>query len=174
MTIYSLIVLLSQFWTNQFFHVLESCCFLNCIQVSQEAGKVVWYSLLFKNFAICWNPHKGFSIVLEAEVNIFLEFPCFPHDPTNIENLISDSSASSESCLCIWKFSVHMLLKPSLKDFDHTLATMWNEHNSIIFWTFFGIALWDWYENWPFPVLWPLLNFPNLLIYSVYKRVMDF
>ena len=66
-------------------------------------------------------------------------------------------------------FSVHVLLKPSLKDFEHDLAGMWNEHNCVVVWAFFGIAfLWDWDENWPFAVLWPLLSFPNLLAYWVY------
>ena len=67
---------------------------------------------------------KGFSIVNEAEVNVFLEFPAFLYDPSDVVNLISDSSAFSKSCLYIWKFSVHVLLKPSLEDFEHYLASM--------------------------------------------------
>ena len=64
--------------------------------------------------------------------------------------------------LFIWKFSVHILLKPSLKDFEQYLASMWNQCNCVLVWTFFGIAfLWDWTEKWPFPVLWPLLNVLN-------------
>ena len=75
-------------------------------------------------------------------------------------------SAFSKSSLNIWKFSVHKLLNPTLKDFEHYLAGVWNECNCVVVWTFFGIAfLWDWNENWPFPVLWPLLSFPNLLVY---------
>ena len=62
---------------------------------------------------------KGFSVVNEAVVDVFLEFPCFFYDPTNDGNLISGSSAFSKSSLYIWKFSVHVLLKPSLKDFEH-------------------------------------------------------
>ena len=107
---------------------------------------------------------KGFSVVNEADS--FLEFSCFFYDPTNVGNLISGSSAFSKPSLYIWKFSVHILLKPSLKDFEHNLASMRNEHNCLIVWTFFDTALlWDWNENWPFPVLWPLLSFPNLLTY---------
>ena len=68
---------------------------------------------------------KGFSTVNETEVDVFLEFPCFFYDPTN-GNLISGSSAFSKPSLYIWKFSVHILLKPSLKDFKHNLASMWN------------------------------------------------
>ena len=78
-------------------------------------------------------------------------------------NLISASSAFSKYNLYIWKFSVHMLLKPSLKNFEHYLASMWNERNCGIVWTFFGIAfLWDWNENWPIPVLWWLLIFSQI------------
>ena len=85
-----------------------------------------------------------------------------------VDNLISGSSAFSKSSLNIWNFSVHILLKPSLKDFEHYFASMWNEHNYMVLWTIFGIAfLWDWNENQHFPVLWPLLNFPNLLAYWV-------
>ena len=111
---------------------------------------------------------KGFSIVNEGEADVILEFSCFFYDPTDVGNLISDSSSFSKSSLNIGKFSVHILLKPSLKDFKHFLAIMWNRHNCTVVWVFFGIAfLWDWSENWPFPVLWPLLSFPNLLAYWV-------
>ena len=74
--------------------------------------------------------------------------------------------AFSKSSLYVWKLSVHVLLKPSLKNFEHYFASMWNECNCVVVWMFFGVALlWDWNENWPFPVLWPLLSFPNLLAY---------
>ena len=72
---------------------------------------------------------KDFSIVNEAEVDVFLEFYSFFYDPTNVGNLISGPSAFSESCLYIWKFLVHILLKPGLKDFEHDLVSMWNECN---------------------------------------------
>jgi len=82
-----------------------------------------------------------------------------------ISYLISGSSAFSKSSLYIWKFSVHTLLKPSLKDFEHCLASMWSECNCAVVWTYFGIAFrWDWNHNWSFPVPLPLLSFPNLLI----------
>ena len=67
---------------------------------------------------------KGFSVVNEAEVVVFLEFSCFFYDPANVGSLISSSSAFSKSSLCIWKFSVHVLLKPSLEDLEHYLASM--------------------------------------------------
>ena len=95
---------------------------------------------------------KGFSIVNEAKVDVFLEIPCFFYYPTDIGNLIFGSTASSKPNLYIWNFSVHALLKPSLKDFEHYLASMWNKRNCVVVWTFFGIALfWNWNENWPFP-----------------------
>ena len=123
---------------------------------------MVWCCRLFKNFPpfVVIHTVQGFSIVHEAEVDVFLEFPCFLYDPMNVDSLISGSSACSKLSWYIWKFSVHILLKPSLKDFDHKLTSMWNEHNSLVAWTFFGIAfLWNWNESWPFLVLWPLLSF---------------
>ena len=85
-----------------------------------------WYSHLLKNFPqfIVIHTVKGFSIVNESEVDVVLEFSCFFNDPTNVGNLISGSSAFSKSSLNIWKFSVHVLLKPSLEDFEHYLASM--------------------------------------------------
>ena len=75
-----------------------------------------------------------------------------------VGNLVSDSSAFPKSSLNVWKFLVHVRLKPSLKDFERYFASMQNKHNYVVVWTFFGIAfLWDWNENWPFPVLWLLL-----------------
>ena len=71
---------------------------------------------------------------------------------------------TSKTSLNIWKFMVHILLKPGLENFEHYFTSMWDEYNCAVVWAFFGIAfLWDWNENWPFPVLWPLLSFPNLL-----------
>ena len=104
---------------------------------------------------------KGFSIVSEAEIDVFLEFSCFFYDSMDVDNLISSSSAFSKSSLNIWKFTVHILLKPSLENFEHYFARVWDKCNCVVVWTFFGIAfLWDWNENWPFPVLWSLLSFP--------------
>ena len=148
----------------------SNCCFLTYILVSQEAGKVVWYSHLFKNFLqfVVIHTVKGFCIVNEAEVNVFLEFSCLFYDSSDVSNLISGFPAFSKFSLYIWKLLVHALLKPNLKYFEHYLASMWNECNRAVILIFFGVAfLWDWSENWPFPVLWPLLNFPNLLAYWV-------
>ena len=148
----------------------SDCCFLTCIHISQKAGEVVWYSHLFKNFPQFAVIHtvKGFGIVNKAEIDVFLELSCFFDDPMNVGNLISGSSAFSKSSLNIWKFTVHILLKPGLENYEHYFTSMWDECNCVVVCTFFGIAfLWDWNENWPFPVLWPLLRFSNFLVYWV-------
>ena len=105
---------------------------------------------------------------LAAAADVFLEFSCFFDDSVNVGNLISGSSAFYKSSLNIWKFLIHVLLRPSLENLGHYFASMWNEYNCAVVWTFFGAAcLWNWNENWSFPVLWPLLSFPNLLAYWV-------
>ena len=101
----------------------SKCCFLACILVSQEAGQVVWYCHLLKNFLqfVVIHTVKNFSIANEAEVDAFLEFFSFFYDPTNVGNLISGSSAFAKSCLIIWKFLVYVLLKPGLRILRITL-----------------------------------------------------
>ena len=146
----------------------SNCCFLTCILVSQEAGRVVWYSHRFQNFPqfVVIHTVKCFGIVNKTEVDVFLELSCFIDDSTDVGNLISGFSAFSKSSLNIWKFTDHVLLKPCLENSEHYFTSMWDECNCAVIWIFFGIAfLWDWNENWPFPVLWPLLSFPNLLAY---------
>ena len=124
------------------------CCFLTCIQISQEAGQVVWCSHLFKNFPQFFVIHtvKGFGIVNKADVDVFLELFGFFNDPTDVGNLISGSAAVSKSSLNIWKFSVHVLLKPGLENFEHYFASVrdeWNcaefEHSLAL--PFFGIRM---------------------------------
>ena len=139
-----------------------NCCFLTCIQVSQEGGKVFLNLRIFHNLLWSTQSIKGFSIVSEADVDAFLEFACFLYDPANVGNLISASSAFSKSSLYIWNFSVYILLKPNVKDFANYLASMWSEHNFTVVWTFFGIVLlWGWMKTLS-PVLCSLLSFPNL------------
>ena len=101
-------------------------CFLICIQISQEAGKGVWYSYLLKNFLqfVVIHTVKGFDVVSEAELDISLEFCCFFYDTTNTGNLIPGSSAFSKSSLSIWKFLVNVLLKPNLENFEHYFASV--------------------------------------------------
>ena len=148
----------------------SNCCFLTCIQISQEAVQVVWYSHLSQNFPqfIVIHTVKGFGIVNKAEIDVFLGLSCSFHDSVDVGNLISGSSAFSKTSLNIRKFMIHVLLKPGLEDFEYYFTSVWVECNCAVVWAFFGIAfLWDWNENWPFPVLWPLLSFPNLLAYWV-------
>ena len=99
-------------------------CFLTCIQISQEAGQVVWYSHIFKNFPqfVVIHTMKGFGIVNKAEVDFSLELVCFFDDPMDVGNLISGSTIFLKSSLNIWKFMVHILLKPSLENFEHHFA----------------------------------------------------
>ena len=141
----------------------SNCCFLTCIQVSWEAGKVVWYSHLLKNFpqVIVIHIIKGFIIVSEAEIEIFLN---------------SLALSMSQRMLAIWSLVPLPFLKSTCTSGSYqlmycwnlawmifSLDSMWNECNCTVVWTFFGIALWDCNENWPFPILWPLMSFPNLL-----------
>ena len=97
----------------------SNCCFLTCIQISQEAGQVVWYSHLLKYFPqfVVIHTVKGFGIVNKVEVDVFLELSCFFDDPTDVDNLISGSSTFSKSSLNNWKFMVHVLLKANLENF---------------------------------------------------------
>ena len=137
-----------------------------CIQISQEAGQVVWYSHLFKNFHqfVVIHTVKGFGIVNKAEVDFFSGTFLLFDNPVKVGNLISDFSAFSKSSLNFWKSTVHVLLKSGLENFEHYFTSVWDECNCAVVWAFFGIAFpRDWNENWYFPVLWPLLSFPNLL-----------
>ena len=130
----------------------SNCCFLTFIHIFQEAGQVVWYSYLFQNFPqfILIHTVKGFGIVNKAEIDVFLELSWFLDDPTDICNLISGSSAFSKSSLNIWKFMVHVLLKPGLENFDHYFTSVWDERNCAVVWAFFGIAfLWG-FSCWGF------------------------
>ena len=119
----------------------SNCCFLTCIQVSQEAGQVSWYSHLLQNFPqfVVIHTVKGFGIVNKVEIDgffvclfvcLFLELSCFFNHPTDIGYLIFGSSAFSKSSLYVWMFSVHIPVKPSLENFEH--ASMWNEHNCMV------------------------------------------
>ena len=122
---------------------------------------------------VCCDPHSQRLWHSQWSRSRILEFPCFFYDPLDAGNLSCGSSAFSKSSLNIWKFLVHVLLKPSLESFAYYFASVrwvkfWDEWNCVVVWTFFDIALlWDWNENWPFPFLWPLLTFPYLLAYWV-------
>ena len=141
----------------------SNCCFLTCIQISQEAGKVVCYSHLLKNFPLFFMIHtvKGFGLISKAKVDVFLEHSCFFYNPTDVGNLISGSSAFSKSILNIWKFMVHVLLKPGLESFEHYFTGMWDECSCALAWAFFGTAfLWELcyhHKHCPVPFFWSLL-----------------
>ena len=141
----------------------SNCCFLTCIQISQEAGQVVWYSHLSRIFQfVVVHTVKGFGIV--NKVDVFLELSCFVDDPTDVNNLISGSSGFSKSSMKIWKFTVHVLLKPGLENFEHYFTSMWDECNCAVIWTFlalpfFGIGMkTDLFQScghcWVFQICW--------------------
>ena len=115
---------------------------------------MVWYSHLFQNFPQFISRVKGFGIINKAEIDVFLELSCFFDNPADVSSLISGSSAFSKASLNIWKLMVYVLLKPGLENFENYFTSVWDECNCVVVWAFFAIAfLWDWNENWPFPVL---------------------
>ena len=144
--------------------------FLTCIQVSQEAAMVVWYSHLFKNFPqfVVIHRVKGFRVVSEVEVGVFWNSLAFSmiHQMLAIWSLVplpflnsAWTSGSSQFPYC-WSLSWRV--------FEHYFTRVWDECNCAVVWAFFCITfLWDWNENWPFPVFWLLLSFPVLLAYWV-------
>ena len=103
---------------------------------------MAWYSHLFQNFPqfIVIPTVKGFGIVNKAEIDVFQELSCFFYDPADVGNLISGSSAFSKTSLNIRKFTVHILLKTGLDNFEHYFTSMWDECNCAVVWAFFGIA----------------------------------
>ena len=108
-------------------------------QVRRSVNPISW--IIFHN--LLWS----------TQSDVLLKFSCFFYGPVYVGNLISGSSAFSKSSLNIWKFLVHVLLKPNLENFEHYFTSMWHECNCAVVWTFFCIAfLWDWNENWIFPV----------------------
>ena len=116
----------------------SNCRFLTYIQISQEAGQVAWYSHLFKYFSQLVMIHtvKGFGIVDKADIDIFLELYHFFYDTSDVGNLISCSSAFSKPNLKIWKFTLHVLLKPGLENFQHyfgSLNIIWHQRIKIVF-----------------------------------------
>ena len=130
----------------------SNCCFLTCIQIYQKTSQVVWYFHLFHNFPqfIVIHTGKDFGIVNKAKVDVFLELLFFQwssgHWQFDLWFL-----CFSKTNLNIWKFMVHILLKPGLKTFEHYFTSLWDECNCAVVWAFFGIDfLWNWNENWLF------------------------
>ena len=153
MTVYSTDVLVPNLELVPSSMSSANCCFLNCIQASQEAGHVVWCSHLFKNFPVCFEPYT----VNETDVDGFLwgGIPLFFLLSNRCWQFDLLFLTFSKFSLYIWKFLVHVLLNLncSLKDFERYLVSMWNNHNCVLVWAIFGVdLLWDWKENWPFTV----------------------
>ena len=119
----------------------SNCCFLTCIQISQEAGQVVWYSHLLQNVPqfIVIHTVKGFGLVNKEEIDVFLELSYFFDDPADVSNLIFGSSEFSKTSLNIWKFMVHVLLKSGLENFKHYFTSMWDDWNSGHYYKLFEI-----------------------------------
>ena len=124
--------------------VVSSAYLRTCIQILKR--QVRWSGILvsFSIFQfIVIHTVKGFGIVNKAEIDVFLELSCFFNDPVDVGNLIPGSSAFSKTSLNIWKFTVHVLLKPGLENFEHYFTSMWNECNCVVVWAFFGTFLYD-------------------------------
>ena len=97
---------------------------------------------------------KGFGIVNKAGIDVFMELSSFFDDTVDVGNLISGSSAFFKTSLNTWSFTVHVLLRPGLENFEHYFTSVWDEWNCEVVWAVFVIAFpWDWNKNWPFPVL---------------------
>ena len=150
----------------------SDCCFLTCIQISQEASKVAWYSYLFKNFSqfVVIHTVKGFSIVIEAEIEVLLEFSCFFYDltmfaiwslvPLPFLNPICTSKSSRFTYGEVW---YSRILSITFLAFEKVpLCSTLFVYLFVLALPFFGVGM-----KIPFPVLWPLLNFPNLPVYWV-------
>ena len=120
-------------WNESVVPCRFNCCFLTWIQISQEAGQVVWYSHLFKRIFqfVAIHTVKGFDIVNKAEVDVFLELSRFFNDTTDVGNFVSGFSAFSKSTLNIWKFMLHVLLKPGLENLSNTLLACDYHSNEI-------------------------------------------
>ena len=135
----------------------SNCCFLTCIWACQ----VVCYSHLLKNFPqfIVLHTVKGFGIVNKAEIDVFMGLSSFYDDPADVGNLISGFCAFSKTSLNIWKFTIHVLLKPGLENFEHYFTSMWDESNCVVVCAFFGIGMkTDLFQSyghcWVFQICW--------------------
>ena len=167
MTIYNLDMLLSRFGTSLLFHVRFYCCFLPAHRFLRRQFR---WCLIFPSLeefsTVCCDLHKGFGIV-NKEVNVFLEYLAF----SMIQQMLAILSLVSLPFLNpAWTSgsSCFTYLKSGLGNFEHYFSSVWDVCNCAVVWAFFGIPfLWDWNENQHFPVLWPLLSFPNLLAYWV-------
>ena len=142
MIIYSLDMLLFLCRPVCFSMSSSNCCLLICIYISQEAGQVVRHSHFFQNYPqyIVIHTVKGFGTVKKAETDVFLLLSCFFNDPVDVGSLISGSSAFSKTSLNIWKFMVHILLRPGLENFKHYFTSVWDECSCVVDLVFFQLT----------------------------------
>ena len=161
----------------------SNCCFLTCIQISQEAGQVVWYSHLFKSFPqfVVMYTVKGFGIVNKAKVDVFLELSCFFDDPTDVGNLISGSSAFSKSSFNIWKFIfmycwslAWRILSITLLECEMSAIVQYSEHSLSL--PFIGVGMkTDLFQScghcWVFQICWHIEHSTfTALSFRIWKR----
>ena len=139
MTVYSLDILFPNLEPVCCSISSSNCCFLTCIQISQEADQVVWYSHLLTNFPVYCDPQfivihtvKGFGIVNKAEVDVFLEFSSFFYDAMDVDKFISGSSDFCKFSLTIYNFTSHILLKAGLEKFEHCFPSMLDKCNCAV------------------------------------------
>ena len=162
---------------HSFSYLEPFCCFMSVLTVASWPAyrflkrQVRWSGIpisfrIFHSFF--WSTQsKALAESIKQKQMFFWNCLAFP-TIQGIWQFVSGSSAFSQTSLNIWKFTIHVLLKPGLENFEHYFTSVWDDCNCVVVWAIFGIAfLWDWNENWPFPVLWPLLSFPNLLAYWV-------
>ena len=160
------------FWNSLAFSMIQQMLaiwslvplpFLKPAWTSESSQFTYCWSLAWRILSVTLLAYRN----LECQVRESRQIGCGQTE--DVSNVISGSSAFSKTSLNIWKLNtVHVLLKPGLENFDHYFTSVWDECNCAVVWAFFGIAfLWDWNENWPFPVLWPLLSFLHLLAYWV-------
>ena len=143
MTIYPLDTLLSRFGTNLLFHVQFQLLLPNThadFSGGISAGLVFPPLEEFSQFVVIHRV-KGFGIANKAEIDVLLELSCFFNDPADVGNLISGSSAFTNTSLNIWRFMVHVLLKPGLENFEHYFIGLWDECNCVVFWAFFSFVV---------------------------------
>ena len=174
---------LYQFCTSQLFHVWF-CFFLTRVQVSQKIGRMVLYSHLFKSFPqfVMIHTAKGFSVVNETMVDLFLEFPYFLYDPAKVDNLISGSSAFSKSCLDICNFLFHVMLKHNMQDCEHnplalrvSVTVWWLEHSLALCFLGTGmriVSFQSYGHSWIFQICWHIEC--NTLITSSFSILNSF
>ena len=147
----------------------SNCCFLTCIQISQEAGQVLWYPHLFQNCPqfIVIHTVKGFGIVNKAEIDVFLELSCFFRWSSRCWQSDLIPLPFLNPAWASGSFTVHILLKPNLENFEHYFASMWNECNCAVVWTLFGIALLrDWNEIWKSEGIYVFLELIHIVVWQ--------